>query len=81
MKTSLIVGLLVIGLGGNAFSMGHPHNLFTAHKHLRAKTTICLVKAKSVAVSNWQPTVELTKPSFYDRFLIALTLLLPLRSH
>lgn len=81
MKTLLIIGLLVIGLGGNTFSMGHPHNLFTAHKHLRAKTTTCLVKAKPVAVSNWQPTVKLTKPPFYEHFVVVLTLLLPLRIH
>jgi hypothetical protein len=39
MKAKLITALLVVGISLQAAAMGHPHNLFAAHKHVKAKHT------------------------------------------
>lgn len=37
MKAQLITALLVVGMSLQAAAMGHPHNLFAARKHIKAK--------------------------------------------
>lgn len=39
MKAKLITLLLVVGMSLQAAAMGHPHNLFAARKHIKAKHT------------------------------------------
>ncbi len=39
MKAKLITLLLVVGISLQAAAMGHPHNLFAARKHIKAKRT------------------------------------------
>ncbi|WP_420148250.1 hypothetical protein [Spirosoma sp.] len=63
MKGLLIIGILLVGLSGQAFSMGHPHNIFAARKQLRAKASVSSVKTKASASSCWQHTVQLPKNS------------------
>ena len=72
MKTLLIIGFLLIGLSGQAFSMGHPHNMFTARKHMRAKTLTSVVKTKLPIASIWQPTVQLPRKAFSEYILLVL---------
>ncbi|AUD06355.1 hypothetical protein CWM47_33650 [Spirosoma pollinicola] len=42
MKTLLIVGILFLGISGQAFSMGHPHNMFAARKQNGPYLNQCL---------------------------------------
>jgi hypothetical protein len=39
MKAKLITVLLVVGMSLQAAAMGHPHNMFAARKHIKAKHT------------------------------------------
>ena len=39
MKATLIIVLLVTGMSLQVAAMGHPHNLFAAHKQIKAKRT------------------------------------------
>lgn len=39
MKAKLITVLLMTGISLQAAAMGHPHNLFAARKHIKAKRT------------------------------------------
>ncbi|GAB3539481.1 hypothetical protein [Spirosoma fluminis] len=72
MKTSLIIGILVLGLSGQAMSMGHPHNVFAARKQMKAKASMAITKTRSTATVCWQPTVELSKSTLSKRFVQAL---------
>ena len=80
MKTLLIIGILLVGLSGQAFSMGHPHNMFAARKQLRAKASVSVVKNKLSASSCWQPTVQLPKTAFGERLISALSQIRPTHS-
>ncbi|UFH55487.1 hypothetical protein [Spirosoma sp. KNUC1025] len=80
MKTLLIIGILLIGLSGQAFSMGHPHNIFAARKQLRAKASVSVVKNKLSASSCWQQSVQLPKTTLGERLLSALSHVRPVRS-
>lgn len=81
MKTLLIIGFLLAGISEQAMAMGHPHNMFAARKQLRTKALTSVVKPKSSASSNWQPTVQLTKTAFGERLLMALSQLHPARPY
>lgn len=83
MKTLLIIGILLVGLGGQAMSMGHPHNLFAARKQMRAKTTASVLKpnGKPAVYSCWQPGACLTKESFSKRLLTALSRIRPAQGY
>lgn len=37
MKKLVILGMLLLGVSGQAMSIGHPHNLFAARKQLKLK--------------------------------------------
>ena len=81
MKILLVIGILLIGLSGQAFSMGHPHNMFAARKQLRSKTAASVAKTKSTASSCWQQTVQETKVIIGERFLAALMNVRPARPY
>jgi hypothetical protein len=73
MKASLIVGILLVGLSGQAMSMGHPHNVFAARKQMKAKASMTVARTKSTAAVCWQTTtVQLDKSSLGKRFVQAL---------
>jgi hypothetical protein len=81
MKKLLIVGTLLIGISGEALSMGHPHNLFAARKTMRAKSSTTIrQKSEPVAACNWQPTICIDKVAFSKRLLAALAELTPINS-
>ncbi|WP_461107940.1 hypothetical protein [Spirosoma koreense] len=82
MKTILILGILLTGISGQALSMGHPHNMFAARKQLRAKASACVVKPKLTSASaNWQHAVQVSKPGFSERVLVALSSIRPARPY
>lgn len=80
MKKVLIVGLLTMGISGQALSMGHPHNMFAARKQLRAKTATSIAKARPAVAFDFQHQVQLTKTNVEECLLTALTKLRPGRS-
>ena len=73
MKTLLIVGILLVGISGQALSMGHPHNMFAARKQLRAKTSASVVKTKTSASLGLEQTVQIARTSFGDRLMAVLS--------
>ena len=79
MKTLLIIGILLVGLSGQALSMGHPHNMFAARKHMQAKASMSVAKARPSVSSVWQPTVQLPKTTLSEYLLLALAQLHPAR--
>lgn len=81
MKTLLIIGILLVGISGQALSMGHPHNMFAARKQLRAKASVSVVKNKPSTCPNLQNTVQLTKTAFSERLLSALLKVRPVRPY
>ncbi|MBD2754719.1 hypothetical protein [Spirosoma validum] len=81
MKTLSIIGIILLGLSGQAFSMGHPHNMFAARKQMRAKASTAVVKTKSSACLTIQQTVQLTKTAFNDRLVSALSQIRPAASY
>ncbi|AUD02981.1 hypothetical protein [Spirosoma pollinicola] len=81
MKTLLIVGILFLGISGQAFSMGHPHNMFAARKQMRSKTATSVAKTKSITSTCWQQTVQATKAAISERLLVALTNVRPARAY
>ena len=81
MKTFLVIGILLVGISGQAFSMGHPHNMFAARKQLRAKSSTSITRAKVTPILGWQQTVQLTKTAFSERLVAALSHVRPARSY
>jgi hypothetical protein len=73
MKKLMIIGLLLTGISGSAFSMGHPHNMFAARKQLRAKTSTSVAKAKPTVCLDFQHMVHLTKTAFGESLVGAFT--------
>lgn len=74
MKTVLVLGILVVGLSGEALSMGHPHNIFAAHKRMKAKSTASAQKAiiKPALVNCWDFVPHFDKVELGKRLLEAL---------
>ncbi len=81
MKTLLTIGILMVGVSGQALSMGHPHNVFAARKQMRAKTTTSITKLKSPVCSPWQPVTQLDKNAFSKRLLGALARMRPTQGY
>ncbi len=81
MKTFLVVVILLLGISGQAFSMGHPHNMFAARKQMRSKPSTSVARTKAMASSCWQQTVQATKAAIGERLLIALTNVKPARAY
>ncbi|GAB3898208.1 hypothetical protein [Spirosoma agri] len=82
MKTLLIVGTLLVGMSGQAMSMGHPHNIFAARKQMRAKASAMIHKAKvSSTTPGWQPLVQMNKAEISKRLLTALASVTPSRAY
>lgn len=81
MKTLLTIGILVVGLSGQALSMGHPHNVFAARKQMRAKTAALVVKSKGSACASWQPVVQIDRNMFSKRLLAALSQISPSQAY
>lgn len=74
MKAVLVLGFLVVGLSGEALSMGHPHNIFAAHKRMKAKSTASARKAalKPALVNCWDFVPQFDKAELGKRLLQAL---------
>lgn len=81
MKTLWVVGILLLGISAQAFSMGHPHNMFAARKQLRLKTAASVAKTKSTTSAYWHQTVQETKAIIGERFLAALMNVRPARPY
>ncbi len=81
MKTLVLFGLLIVGLSGQALSMGHPHNVFAARKQLRAKPATSVRKPKAACGTNWQAMVQIDKSAFSRRLLAALSQVRPTRAY
>lgn len=80
MKTLLTIGILMVGLSGEALSMGHPHNVFAARKQMRSKTPVT-AKLKAAANLPWQPVVQFDKNTFSKRLLTALSKMRPSQTY
>ncbi len=81
MKTLLIVGTLLVGISGQAMSMGHPHNIFAARKQMRAKSSALVQKSKVTSASScWQPLAAIDKAELSKRLVAALASVRPARS-
>ncbi|MFD2938125.1 hypothetical protein [Spirosoma flavum] len=85
MKTFVVIGILLVSISGQAFSMGHPHNMFAARKQMQSKTSTSLVVKNKVTTSVcWQQTVQTiqaTKAVFGERLIAALTHMRPARTY
>lgn len=81
MKTLFVVGILLLGISGQVFSMGHPHNMFAARKQLRSKSSASVAKTKSTDSAYWHQTVQETKAAIGERFLAALMHVRPARPY
>lgn len=64
MKAKLITLLLVVGMGLQAAAMGHPHNMFAARKH---------IKAKHVAMSQTRSTETMRSAMAYTKTAVLTT--------
>ncbi|MBN8822947.1 MULTISPECIES: hypothetical protein [unclassified Spirosoma] len=81
MKSLFIIAILFVGISGQAFSMGHPHNMFAARKQLRAKASTSVAKTKLCPpVTTWQRAVQATQNSLTEQVLVALSRVNPLQS-
>ena len=81
MKTLLTVGILLVGLSGEALSMGHPHNVFAARKQMRAKTAASVARSRAALCPSWQPVVQIDKNAFSKRLLEALSRMRPSQAY
>ena len=81
MKTLLIVGILLVGISGQALSMGHPHNIFAARKQLRAKTSASVAKNKTSASLCLQQTVQVAKTTLSDRLIAVISHVRPTQAY
>ena len=81
MKTLLIIGILVIGIAGQAFSMGHPHNIFAARKQLRTKASVSMVKQKTAPSICFQTTIQVAKTAVNERLVAVFSQLVPSRTN
>ncbi|WP_460968266.1 hypothetical protein [Spirosoma migulaei] len=81
MKTLVVIGILLVGISSQAFSMGHPHNMFAARKQLRAKASASTARPKATSTIGWQHAVQVTKAEFSERLLSALSHIRPARAY
>ncbi len=80
MKTVLVVCMLVVGSSFQAFSMGQPHNVFAARKHMRAKPSVSVVEQKSSVSVGWQNVVKATKTMLNDFVVVAFSHISPVHT-
>lgn len=81
MKALLIIGVLLVGFSVQAFSMGHPHNMFAARKQLRSKVWASASKPKTTTTPEWKQAVDMGKASISERLLTALSHVRPARPY
>lgn len=81
MKTLLTVSILLIGLSGQALSMGHPHTVFAARKQMRAKPPTSVTKPKAPGCTAWQPVIQIDKNAFSKRLLLVLSRMRPAQAY
>jgi hypothetical protein len=79
MKTLIVSVILLIGISSQAFSMGHPHNLFAARKLMRVKTAASVNKHKTTSCVDWKQAVQAGKADFTNRLFIAFSHIRPVR--
>ncbi|WP_018618525.1 hypothetical protein [Spirosoma luteum] len=85
MKTVVVAGMLVVGSSLQAFSMGQPHNVFAARKHMRTKYSVSAVEQKAVEQKSdaslcWQTVVKATKTMLNDLVFVAFSHISPVHS-
>ncbi|WP_020602297.1 hypothetical protein [Spirosoma spitsbergense] len=85
MKTVIVVGMLVAGSSLQAFSMGQPHNVFAARKHVVTRPSVSVVKQKVTDQKNdvsicWQNIVKATKTMFGDLVIVAFSHISPVHT-
>ncbi len=85
MKILVVAGMLVVGTSLQAFSMGQPHNVFAARKHMRTKSSVSVVNQKAVEQKSdvllcWQNVVKVTKTMFNDLAIVAFSHISPVHS-
>lgn len=81
MKSLFIIAILFVGISGQAFSMGHPHNMFAARKQLRAKASTSVAKTRMCPpATSWQRAVQATKSALAEQVLVAISRVNPLQS-
>lgn len=85
MKTIIVAGMLVVGSSLQAFSMGQPHNVFAARKHMRTKSSVSVIEQKvaeqkSEALLCWQSVVKATRTMFSDLVVVAFSHISPVHS-
>ena len=68
MKTLVLIGMLVVGSSFQAFSMGHPHNVFAARKQMRTKPTVSVPEKKASLSTCWHTMTQATKTIFSVAF-------------
>ncbi|GAB2571548.1 hypothetical protein [Spirosoma areae] len=81
MKTILVAGILLLGVSGQSFSMGHPHNVFAARKQMKAKTSASVTKCKVTSSVSLQQMVKLSKATLSERLMTALKQVRPAQSN
>jgi len=77
MKRLLMIGLLMTGLAGQALSMGHPHNVFAAHKRMHAKLAAKPMKTNAIQATLTRTVVEHGSASLVVCLAKAASKLLP----
>ncbi|QJD78596.1 hypothetical protein [Spirosoma rhododendri] len=77
MKRLLMSSVLVAGLAGQALSMGHPHNVFAAHKRIHAKLAAKPVKTSTMQAAVIKTVAENSSASLVVFVAKAVSKLLP----
>jgi hypothetical protein len=85
MKTVLVVGMLVVGSSLQVFSMGQPHNVFAARKHMIARPSVSVIEQKVTEQKNdasicWQNVVRATKTMFSNLVIVAFSHISPVHT-
>lgn len=79
MKKIVIVGLLVAGMSGEVLSMGHPHNMFAARKHLKKQSAAFVIKPGAASSPHWQSRVQVVKHTLCELLVVAVSHFHPVR--
>jgi hypothetical protein len=73
-----MIGVLMTGLAGQALSMGHPHNVFAAHKRIHAKLAAKPMKTSAIQTTFTKTVVEHSSASLVFYVAKAASKLLPI---
>lgn len=79
MKKIVIAGLLIAGMSGEVMSMGHPHNMFAARKHLKNQSSVLVVKPGISSSTPWRSTVQVVKHTLCELMVVAVSHFHPVR--